>query len=153
MKYFHLDSKQTEVERRGDYKLICPLVNWELQVSGSSQQEVQTGSESLRPAWSPRPALPGQIMSWTHSTPGALLPPGWAECAWGPQGHGRLVASSSGFLLIVYDPYLQFFAMFSTFNFNFHKGYDRISHFLFPYCVPSTMLYILLIHEISVILN
>lgn len=65
LKYLNLDSKQTEVERRGDYKLVCPLVNWELQVSGSSQQEVQTGPESgsLRPPWSPKPACLDR--SWT----------------------------------------------------------------------------------------
>lgn len=78
IKLFDLDFKQSKVERRGD-KLICPLVNWEAQVSGASQQELQTGQESgsLRPPWSPRPALTGQAMSWTASTSGALLAMGW----------------------------------------------------------------------------
>lgn len=34
---FYLDSKQTKAERRGDHELICPLMSWEPQVSGSSQ--------------------------------------------------------------------------------------------------------------------
>lgn len=50
IKPFHLDSKQTEVERRGDPKLIYPLMNRKPQVSGSSQQELWTRpvSGSLR---------------------------------------------------------------------------------------------------------
>ena len=117
IKLFHLDFKQSKVERRGD-KLICPLLNWEAQVSGSSQQELQTGPESgsLRPPWSPRPTLTGQAMSWTASTSGVLLATGWGRMCQGSPGTWVVDGPSSFvFLFRVYDLYLQSFA--SVFHF------------------------------------
>lgn len=71
---FYLDSKQTKAERRGDHKLICPLMSWEPQVSGSSQWGNRQGRmQAPQATFAPKPAprvpstvgAPGHdVMAW-----------------------------------------------------------------------------------------
>lgn len=93
----------------------------------------------------PKTCLPGQIMNW--------CPQGKGNVPWVPRDVGAWWPPLLAFYLQSMIHTCSSLQVFSTFNYNFHKGCDRLSHFLFPYCVPSTMLYILLIQEISVILN